>query len=286
MVPMMTGNHCLQAKFRSFLGGPLQKYFLSMISIGPLKHVGTIVRYGEKTVFPFADDMFSLVWHSCHSEKPREEKWLNGKKDLRMYKGALNGRHVILTSHVLASTAIVFCSNKSPSFVLLKVADASYQPVMEELCSEERYIDAEKFHKKVVSERLESCQLLPEKHLPSKSKFKPFVLSDEKNRSELEFWVHSKQRTKFILNSEQMFAYNIARTKRIINKDFNGFSNKRNRLCRISDIKAMANIGKAVKNASIMNSYGAVRISSMNSKLLNSFLKTRNSSVKNIKCSK
>lgn len=282
----MSGNRCLQAKFGSFLGGPLQKYFLSMITTGPLKHVGTIVRFGEKTLFPFADDMITLVWHSCHSEKPTEEKWLNGKKDLKLYKGAPNGRHIILTSHVLASTAIVFCSNKTPSFVLLKVADANYQPVMEELCSEERYIDAEIFHKKIVGQRLKSCQPLPENHLPSKSKFRPFVFIHEKDRLELEFWVHSKQRTKFHLNSAQLLAYSMARTKRIIGKDFNGFSNKRNRFSRISDIRATTTVGRVVRNASIMNSYGEMKFSSTNSKLFNFFLKTRSNSVKSIKFSK
>ncbi|GFS99731.1 uncharacterized protein NPIL_672871 [Nephila pilipes] len=283
MVSIIPGNCCLQVKFGSFLGGPLQKYFLPMITSGPLKHVGTVLKFGEKAIFPFADDIATLIWHSCHSKKPIDEKWLNGKKDFKLYKGVPNGRHVILTSHVLATTLVAFCSNKMPPFVLLKVADASYQPVMEELCSEERYIDAEIFHKKMVAEKLKSFQWLSQNYLPTKSKFKPHVLVDEKARSELEFWVPSKQRTKFHLNGVNLLAYRMARTKRIIGKDFSAILNKRNRFYRMSDIRAMANFGKVMRNASIMNNYGAGKISLTNSELLNKFLKIRRNSVKNSK---
>ncbi|GIY76511.1 uncharacterized protein CDAR_48121 [Caerostris darwini] len=268
MNPTMVANLCLQTKIGSVLGGPLQNFLQNMATCSPCKGVSTFMRYGEKTVFPFADDMFELVWHRCREGKVEDKKYV-GKKDFKMCKCGLSARHAILRSQIAASSAVL-AVNKSSPLVFLTVADPDYQPVMQELCSEERYIDAEIVHRRLLWQRFKNGLSIPENYLPSKLKISTSIMM----MNQKAFQVHHSQRMTFQLDNLQVLSNRIARTKRLLRKDFYAFScSRRSKFSKIQENKAMIAVDKVVKNATILGQF-SMRNQQRNSVLINRNHKT------------
>lgn len=238
------GNICVQAKFGSFLGGPLQNLSQYMTTCNPCKCISTCMRYGEKSVFPFADDIAELVLHRCRSDKVEDKKF-GGKKDFKMYKGGLNIRHAMLRSHIAANSAVSNLSKATP-LVLMTIEDPNYQPVMEELCSTERYIDAEIVHRKMIADRLLNGHTSLHTFSHLKLQMKPVFLMNEKEQSTVGFLKHSNRRTKSQVENFQLLAYRISRTKRLIGRDFSPLSNKRSKLSTMNGIKPVKVASKSV----------------------------------------
>ncbi|GBN00864.1 hypothetical protein AVEN_157554-1 [Araneus ventricosus] len=275
MNPTILGNFCLQAKFGSVLRGHLQNLSQYMTTCNPSKCVATCMSYGEKTVFPFADDIAELVLHRCRSDKVEDKKF-GGKKDFKKCKGGLSIRHAMIRSHIAANSA-VFNLNKATPLVLMTIADPNYQPIMEELCSTERYIDAEIVHRKMVADRLLNGLSSPRNFSVLKLKIKPISLKNER-----EFLEHSNKRNKPQAENMQLLAYRISRTKRLIGRDFSPLSTKRIKLSSMHAIKPVKGTGKAVENTLILCDSGAALSKPLKSMLLNRVLKGSNNCKSNI----
>ncbi|CAL1275912.1 unnamed protein product [Larinioides sclopetarius] len=275
MNPTILGNFCLQAKFGSVLGGTLQNLSQYMKTCDPCKCVSTCMRYGEKSVFPFADDIAELVFHRYRSDKVEEKKF-GGKKDFKMCKGGLSIGHAMLRSHIAANSA-VFKLNKATPLVLMTIADPNYQPIMEELCSSERYIDAEIVHRKMIADRLLNELSSLRNFSILKLKIESLFLKNKK-----EFQKHSNKKTNSKVENLQLLAYRISRTKRLSKNDFNPLSNKRSKLSAMHVITPAKGTDKVVENSLILCDNRAVLNKSLKSMLLNRVLKKCNNIQPNI----
>ncbi|KAF8782879.1 hypothetical protein HNY73_013113 [Argiope bruennichi] len=245
-----------------------------MTTCNPCKGIATCIRYGEKTVFPFADDLGELVLHRCRSDKGEDKKY-NGKKDFRRCKGGLNIRHAMLRAHMTANSA-VFNLSKSTPLVLMTIEDPNYQPIMEELCSTERYIDAEIVHRKMVADRLLNGLSSFHKFFQLKTKIKPIFLKNGKQQLGIEYLKYSNKRNKFQAENSKLVAYRISRTKKLIGRDFSPLSCKWNKYSTMLVTKSTKVTNNSLGNALILCDKGTVLNKSLKSMLLNRVLKKNN----------